>query len=466
MNTSHRAELLRPVVTAWVLGLAMAVGQPAAAQAGPFVLPDVGCPMAHCDSRMSDQVRALVPSVGQLVRMDPAPSGSENYGLGCSSNGRLAACTVRVDPAVQPNLVVYDADGRRIWDDGGLLGGTAWMSVPLVGTDSTVVAADRDHVLRADPLTGRVLWMSAKPDPGDPISPVPAGSDGSLLFIATAPGGDGVAEMSVWDLPSGALLAHMPLVDAATGRRYVTRNTPATRGNRVYVLAEAESDPGDGRLVAIDLCASSDCGGRGQMSIRWTFSFRGPSGASPLVIGTRIYFDGRPTLRSGRMFGLTDRGSSPRLLWQRDFSSKIMASAAQDPRGGLWLAAVDTSHKLLRLNGDTGQMDQQVVLSDVLGLDPGYRPNGPRSIYRSAAGQPVLLVGLSHPDGIDLPTYVAAIDVGTAPTGTALWSLPLLVDGEAYTAAGRQFPVVENPAGARRVVFPGWRSGVYFIGEP
>lgn len=439
---------------------------PAAAQAGPFVLPSQGCPMAHCDARMSDQARTRVPDVGQLVHLDPAQVGNGNWGLGCSSNLLLVACTLRGDPALQSNLVVYDADGRRIWEDGGLLGETAWMSVPLVGADGTVVAADRDHVLRADPASGRVLWMSAKPDPGDPISPVPAGSDGSLLFVATSRGGDGVAELSVWDLPTGALLAHMPLADATTGRRYVTRNTPAVRGNRVYVLAESEPDADDGRLVAIDLCESSACGGRGQMSVGWSFSFKGPSGASPLVIGTRIFFDGRPTPRSGRLFALNDRGSAPRLLWQREFPSILTASAAQDPRGGLWLAPAGAAHTLLRLNADTGATEQQVVLSEVLGLVPGYTMHSVLSVYRSAAGQPVLVGGLAHAADPTLPSLLAAIDVGAVPAGSALWSLVLAPDGQANSAASRQFPAVVTPGGARRIVFTGLRSGIHFVGMP
>jgi hypothetical protein len=466
MNTKPPDQRSTPLGTAWHLGLALALALPAAAQVAPFTLPRSGCPMAHCDARMSDQVRTLVPSVGHLVRRDPARSGGDNFGLGCSSNQHLVACSLRGDPAEHPNLVVFDGDGRRIWDDGGRLGEEAWMSIPLVGKDDTVIAADRHQVLRAEPLTGRILWISSKPDPGHPISPIPAGTDDSLLFIATAPSGEGEAAMSVWDHATGALLSYMPLVDVTTGQRYVTRNTPAARGNRVYVLAESETDPTDGRLVAIDLCNSVECGGRGRMVIRWSYSFKGPSGSSPLVVGTRIYFDGRPTQGKGRVHALVDQGVRARLLWQRDFSSILIFSATHDPRGGLWVAPATAAQTLLRLNADTGQTDQQVMLSEVLALEPGYSANSVLSIYESAERQPVLMVAVGRPDAPTFPDHLAAIDVGTKPSGVRVWSLPLRADGRPYSAAWRQLPVVVNAAGARRIVFPGFRSGVYFIGEP
>lgn len=93
---------------------------PAQAQGVPFSLPTAGCPMAHCDPRMSDQVGRALPSTVQLVRLDTAPVGGAGHG--CVSNLRTVACTYRGEPLLQSNLVVYDADGQRIWEDHGQLG--------------------------------------------------------------------------------------------------------------------------------------------------------------------------------------------------------------------------------------------------------------------------------------------------------------------------------------------------------
>src|SRR5262245_17504071 len=96
---------------------------PAAAGAQPFVLGTQGCPMAHCDVHMSDLARAPVPAgdVGVVWRSDTA-KGSRS-GIGCSSNGTIAACTFNDDA---DNVVVYEYDGTRRWSSGALLNGTAW----------------------------------------------------------------------------------------------------------------------------------------------------------------------------------------------------------------------------------------------------------------------------------------------------------------------------------------------------
>jgi len=139
--------------------------------------------MAHCDSRLSDQVGTRVPSVANLIAVDAIPPGGG--GLGCVSNLQVVASSFRGDPFRQSNIVVYDADGRRVWEDGGMLGWQAWMSAPIIGTDGSFIAADQYWVLRAQPATNTLLWRTAKPDPGTPISPVLIGTDQSMVFLAT-----------------------------------------------------------------------------------------------------------------------------------------------------------------------------------------------------------------------------------------------------------------------------------------
>lgn len=446
------------------LALLLLVVAPSAPRAGTFVLPTSGCPMAHCDARLSDQARSRVPAGATLVHRDAGPAGS-SVGLGCSSNLAIVACSYQGDPLLQSNLVVYDAGGGRIWEDGGRLGPTAWTSAPLIGADGTVVAADRDQVLRADPAAGQVLWRTAKPDPGNPTSPVPIGADGSLLLLATNTGGAGVAALSVYDLADGRLLSQLPLVDAGSGRLYVTRNTPAVRGNRAYVLAAAESDLDDGRLYAVDVCESDACGGRGTLSASWHFAFAGPSGSSPLVIGSRIYFDGRRARGQGRFIAVTDRGASARLLWQRDFASYFGVSPAQDPRGGFWLWPSSAAQTLLRLDADTGATLQQVAIGAAIGRSPAYGAQSALSVYRAANNAPVLVFGAGAPGEPAAPSLLVALDVGSAAAGLALWTFEVAPDTAQNWIAG-QFPLVLDPQGRRRIVFNGVKGGTFFVGEP
>jgi outer membrane protein assembly factor BamB len=273
-------------------------------------------------------------------------------------------------------------------------GVNAWFSAPFIGTDGTVVAADDHRVMRVDPATDTVLWKSAKLDSGIPISPAPIGSDLSMVLVATnTNAAGGTAEVSVWDVTTGVLLSHQPIRDPDIGRVYVARNTAAVRGNRAYVPTAADLDPADGRLYAIDVCNASDCGGRGTQSVSWHYDFKGPSGPNPLLIGNVLYFDGRPTRGTGSFMAVADRGVSAKRLWVKLFPSAFGVSAAQDPRGGFWVHSWNGSELLMRLNADTGEIDQQVVVSTAFGLPPGYVAQSAATVGASAAGAVVLTIG-------------------------------------------------------------------------
>lgn len=436
----------------------------ASLHAAAFELPASGCPMAHCDARMSDWVSLEAPLAGQRVAFDRSSAGAKG-GLGCVSNGTLAACTGGADPATKSNLTVYDADGRRLWEDGGLLGSTAWLSAALISTDGHVIAADQDWLLRADPLTDRIVWRTAKPDAGTPISPVLAGQDSGMVLVATkAPASGGTPELSVWDAETGALLHHAPIVDPVTGAVYATLNTPAVQGNRAYVLTSNIADGDDGRLIAIDLCESEACGGRGRWNVAWHFSFDGPSSASPVLIGQRLFFDGLRGPRTGLFMAIDDLGAAPAAAWSRSYSGRFGASAAQDPRGGLWIYPWQ-SGKLLRVGQVTGAVQQEIDLTTLLGLPPGFSPVTAVSVSAAPAGAVALTFGIKTTATTgDLSTYVVAVDV-SEPAGRELWRHRVAANASINAPTG-QFPIVVNDQGARRVVFRGTRSGTFFVGEP
>lgn len=447
----------------WAAGSLLGIAGAAFGQA--FQLPAAGCPMAHCDSRQSDRTGSIVPSSATLIAVDTVPVGGG--GLGCSSNQSIVACSYRGDPLVQSNIVVYDADGRRIWEDGGVFGWQAWMSAPIVGADGSVIAADPVWLMRAQPSTGTLLWKVAKPDPGTPISPVLAGATQSMVFLATKDNlSGGVPAMTTWDVGTGALLSQLPLRDPVTSELYITRNTVAVNGSRAYVLASRLSDETDGRLYAVDICEAAACGGRGTMSLRWYHAFKGPSGASPLLVGSTIFFDGRPNSRAGALMAVIDEGSSARLLWSRRFPSTFGVSPAHDPRGGIWVHYVAPDGRtLMRLSERTGRLLQEINASTVLGVAPGYVAHSVVTMSTSSSGAVVAMFGAQPGGTSTLPTYLAAVDVSSTPGGSLLWRHQVGPNKD-VNAAGGQFPIVVNAAGARRVVFEGSKRSAFFVGEP
>lgn len=454
----RRASALARALACAGLGLA-------AAGAGAFPLAPAGCAMAHCDPRMSDLVNGVTPAAAVAVRIDRTAPPAVG-GLGCVSNTRLVACTGGGDPAVTSNLVVYDGDGNRLWDDGGRLGSSAWKSAAIIGDNDLVIAADQSTVLMADPHTGTILWQSAKPDAAPPISPVLAGGTRDMVFIASGAGNAGSTPMvTVWDAANGALLDGMTLVDPQTQQVYATFNTPAVSGNRAYVLASVINNGTNARLFALDICDGSTCGPRGKLSVAWTYDFRGPSGASPLLVGSRLFFDGRAQSGAGTFMAVDDRGTAPSLAWRIQASSTFAASAAQDPRGGLWVYPWQTG-RLLRLNPNTGAVLQNIDTSTVLGTSAGYYPVSAVSVSASTGGAVVLTFGARSAGRTSAtPPYVAAVDVSSSTAGSLLWKFKM-ANSPAVNVPTGQFPIVFGSSGARRVVMRGANDSTFFVGEP
>jgi hypothetical protein len=151
-------------------------------------------------------------------------------------------------------------------------------------------------------------------------------------------------------------------------------------------------------------------------------------------------------------------------VWTARFSGRFGASAAQDPRGGLWVAPWQ-SGLLLRLDQATGAVLQTVDIALAGGLTPGYFMNTALSVS-GGVGSVVLTFGAqTTATSGDISTQVLAIEVATAAAGQTVWRFRVAANPATNAATG-QFPVVIGSGGARRVVFSGTRSGTYFVGEP
>ena len=129
--------------------------------------------IADCERRRSelqaDWVEMGVPTGAVAMRWRDTTAAGSTYGLGCSSNGSVAACSFGGTGLAGPFLKAYDADGTVLWTAGDGLNSNAYTSAPMVAADGGVIAADNRVVTRFGP-SGNVIWSVAHAG-GAPVSP-------------------------------------------------------------------------------------------------------------------------------------------------------------------------------------------------------------------------------------------------------------------------------------------------------
>jgi hypothetical protein len=442
-----------------VAALLASLGAQAEARTGTFVPARAGCAMAHCQPSMADRVRMEAPAIVRSSWFD-AGAASSAQGLGCASNGSVAVCTSgdRSAGRARPYLKAYDGAGRVLWDSGDALNSWAWTSAAMVDEAGGAIAADDSSLVRFTPRGG-VGWTTRTPG-GAPISPTRTAN--GTIVLATSGG-----PVSAYDSVSGRHLATLDLRDTLMGLsgRFDTTNTPGGRGNRIYVSTEFKLDDGradpnhHARLYAIDVDPEQPRAKR--LRIAWYYEFGARSGASPLVIGDLIVFDGdreSPSSPSApRFFALRDMGSRPRLVWQYPLGGLGVASAAEDPRGGAWVFAFGNP-LLRRISASRGAVLQTIDVDALVGAPGTHAPYSAMSVAEGPTGHPVMLVtaraGISS-------AYVVAIDLVRE---RALWAYRVPGDVPTNTPMG-QFPVVARKGGGRAVVFS-MKGGVRAVAGP
>jgi hypothetical protein len=444
---------LAALTGALVMGAALAHG--ASPKAG-FRPAGQGCPMAHCDPSMSDQV--LMPAPRRLTGSwfdHSAASGDQ--GLGCAGNGHVALCTFGNEDGdtERPYMKAYGPRGGVLWTSRRALDSWSWTSVPIVNRRGGAIMADDSDLVRFS-HHGKVLWRTPTPG-GRPISPTQTAS--GAIVLATRLGG-----LSAYDPKSGRRIGKLKLSDQLDGLDgfFDTTNTPGRRGNRIYVstqftLDSGQSDPNHhARLYAIDVDPSKPRGRR--LRVAWHFDFGARSGASPTVKGRTIVFDGdRATPEdppSPRFFGIRDMGEHPKLLWQHPLRGFGVASAATDPRGGAWTFAF-AKPTLSRISMKNGAVIQDFDLSTVIG-EPAA-PFSAMSIARGPHRHPVMIVSARSVTA----AWLVAIDLVRE---RMLWKRQLPGDVKEDTPEG-QFPVLRHRDGKVAVVFT-TRSGVRGVVGP
>ena len=406
--------------------------------------------MAHCNVSMSgDNSLASPTSTPILMAHDALPLGSNN-GLGCASNGSVVACSYW--GTTGDNVVAYSNYGTRLWGSGHSLDRDAWASVPMVASDGGVIAASRTKIARFS-NAGALLWVTPNPN-GTPTSPVLTAS--GALVVATING-----PISAFDSTTGRLLGSLLVRQSPSSTNFFqTTNTPCVNGNRVYVAMQQEQDPlHTGWLVAIDVDPTNPTS---PLTIAWEFTFTGPTGASPVLIGNVIYFDGH-VITPGQpsqayLYAVRDDGTSGTLLWSTRLPTAVATSPVVDPRGGMWIYTSGLPW-LYHLDPRTGVTVEIINVSKLVGDVNSNIPSSALSIT-GLPSAPVLVLGTG--DLKRLSSYVVAINL---VTHTLAWEFNLRPSLIPDYAAG-QFPTIVTPLGKPAVAFSTRNEGAYFLAQP
>jgi outer membrane protein assembly factor BamB len=327
----------------------------------------------------------------------------------------------------------------------------------MVRRDGGAVTADEERIVRFR-KGGDVRWRTPTPG-GRPISPTET-EDGTVV-LATNGG-----PISAYDPERGRRIGTLDLRDTIDGLegRWDTTNTPGAHGHRIYVsteftLASGAPDPNrHARLYAIDVDPERPPGER--LRVAWFYEFGARSGASPLVLGRTIVFDGdreRPDSPPGpRFFGIRDEGDHPRLLWQHGLEGPGVASAALDPRGGAWVFSF-AKRTLWRISTETGEVMQSIDLDAIVDEPDTHVPLSALSIADGPRGRPVMILTARSASS----AYVVALDPARR---RLLWKHRLDGDLRTNTPMG-QFPIARSRDGRLSVVFS-MLAGVRGISGP
>ena len=275
-------------------------------------IPEQGCPMSHCDPQMSDQVN-LAPPTGTVIELwqnsgNTVGETTGTNGLGCVGDGEMAFCTYRglnnSPPTPAGNLVAYDYTGFSPWNSLDKLNEKAFASMPVIRSDRNVIAADSARIIEFARDDGSERWSQTLDSGG-----IPTGlliTEGGGIVFATL---NGPVYLYDGNSAQGVHLDDLLIQDTVgstcfggTGI-FDSKNVAASAaGDIVYVNARCRdlSGPPLDDLVWIarldvDMPAKT-------LTLKHHFKFRGPSNASPLVVGNDIYFDGLNGRRQRRLY--------------------------------------------------------------------------------------------------------------------------------------------------------------------
>jgi hypothetical protein len=427
------------------------------------------CPMAHCSPGMNGNENLSIPTTSASKAWSSKQAGfGFSLGLGCAAGTTIIVCdgtrNLHDLKLFTAGFVrAFDPQGHLLWDSRHLVNADVVGGVPLLDDQDNSYMSDSNSIISFDSV-GNVRWQTPNPAHA-PLVSLNMLSSGWLVGQAGIGYPNGRSLLVVVNPQTGQIANTLDLTASESGfaGEYATANTVSVAGNRLYTVTQFQpfvkngSDPlHHGRLYAVDVSAD------GILRVAWSWSFEGPSGASPLVVpGTHntIYFDGTGQTAGAAqhvvLFALQDLGSSASLLWANDLTQLygilypsnavapgIQASPAHDPRGGIWVwSTYDT--RLYRFDEASGKLIEALNIPTLLN-DPGAVPDSTVEIATNG-GRPILLIGVLG--GVKHSNSVAAIDLST---DSLLWSAAV---GSGTTGATfGQYPLLPTPDGALMVV--------------
>jgi outer membrane protein assembly factor BamB len=280
--------------------------------------------------------------------------GGVGGGLGCVSNGTNVACSYKTSTNYPHALVYYNADGSVKWKSAaGDLDFNTWGSAPLIQADGSVIIGDEINIIKYNSDGTKDWTVGPPPGSGPPVSLVTTHQGSIVSATRLVSGNPSITStpVALYSTTSGGgeeLKASLVLPGPGNSF-YQTFNTPCvnngTHPHRVYVSTQLNSDPTQGALWALEIDIRN---ASSPITPVWSapFTFVGPSGASPLCAGDKVYFDGAGygSTNETTVFGIEDTaaaiGDSPTLLFHKGLGTteQITCNFAMDPRpeGGFW----------------------------------------------------------------------------------------------------------------------------------
>jgi hypothetical protein len=473
-----------------------------------FSLPTAGCPIAHCSIYAGNVDPDTPPPPSPMKQFGDTETGG-SLGLGCVTNNvtgnRIVACTYDNGPTgncpngnPQDTLIIYDMTGTILYNSYCLFDGNAWKSVPIISSSGDVFMSDDATVARISPTSGvypsqgDYTWCMnftlentmtglpqpaacgtsgttlAKP-PGASISPILLTNGTMIVFATSAPG-----YVFAFYADDGTFVAATQVSGTCSSGTcyYESRNTPAasydSSNNRFYVSMNAYhnftpylDDDGYGMLVALQVTGST-------ITTEWSYSFNGPSGASPVVLpvpggsNSAIYFDGYGSM-DPMLFKITDTGGSSTFNWESStLSARIPASVTIDSAHNCaWFYSLGSTTLNCADLGSTYTIDYSVDVSTLASVSGD--PASAMTLTTTSGGEEVLILGIQAVGST--PGQVLA--VGLVPNGSGFgneyWIFSLPGDAE---FAPSQFPIITNTTDSyQAIAFPSDLKRMYLYGD-
>ncbi|HLY18919.1 MAG TPA: FG-GAP-like repeat-containing protein [Bryobacteraceae bacterium] len=293
------------------------------------------------------------------------------------------------------------------------------------------------------------------------------GQGASASAVLTAP-----SPVSVYSGVTGALLGSTYLYQTGTsGPYYATINTPCVNNgnfpNRLYVLSGLLTDATQGALWALDIDPTNLVN---PVTPAWNVIIHGPSGASPLCVGNKIYFDGAGIVPGDSVgttiFGVQDNGTSGAFLFQVPLgppTQPVTCNFALDPRtaGGFW-HQIKYDPNIYHRDFNTGSLIESINVSNLLTAAGApastYWQAGVFTTYGTPTRPYLMLPEAAHPSNLG---YLAMLDLAAQKL---VWAAPLAGNDLAgYDTPGGDAALVLDSNRNPVIVMSGKQTAAYFI---